>query len=68
MLAQIAQPIGPDQRRGGGRDEHLSAMTGGGDASSAVDLVAHVALSGQQRRAGVQPDARPGLPVGQASR
>ena len=39
-----------------GRDEHLPAVAGGGDAGGAVDVAADVALLGQERRPRVQAD------------
>ena len=45
-----------DELRSRGRDEHLPAVPGGGDAGGTVDVSADVALVGEKRRPGVQAD------------
>ena len=52
-----------DEPRGCSRDDDLSTVRRGSDASSEVDVVSDVSLSGEQRLSGVQADAnldRPG--------
>ena len=53
MLPEVGQ-LHRHKGRRRRRDEHLAAVAGGGDASSAVHVVADVALLGQQRSARVQ--------------
>ena len=48
MLAEVSE-VAFDKLRGGGGDEHLPAMTGGRDTGSAVNIVADVALVGEER-------------------
>ena len=55
VLAEVAHLRRADERRGRGRNEHLSAVTGGGDARRAVDVRSDVALFRQQGSAGVKP-------------
>jgi hypothetical protein len=57
VLAEIAEAVGLHERGRRRRDENLAAVSRGGDASRSVDVSTHVALIGQQRRAGV--DAHP---------
>jgi hypothetical protein len=57
VLAEVAELVAPDDRRGRGRDEHLPAVSGSGDPSGPVDVGAHVALLRHLRRAGVNPHA-----------
>ena len=59
MQAQVVQVGVVDQLRGGGTDQDLAAVAGGGDAGGAVDVGPDVALVGQQRGAGVEADADP---------
>jgi hypothetical protein len=56
VLAEVLQ-LELGELRGGGRDEHLPAMTTRGDASGAVDVAADVALVAEERRPCVQADA-----------
>ena len=57
MLAEVREPVEPDERRGRGRDEHLPAVAYGRDPSSAVHVVSDVAFVRHERRACVQADA-----------
>ena len=56
MLTEVAELV-VDQCGGRCRDEHLSAVSGGGDSCCTVDVAAHVPLLRQKRRAGVQTHA-----------
>ena len=56
MLTEVAK-VGVDERRCLLRDEHLSAVAGRCDPSGAMDVDAHVALVGKERRPRVQTDA-----------
>ena len=58
VLAEVGQ-LDVDEAGGRRRDEHLAAVTGGGDAGGPMHVVADVALLCQQRRPGVQPDPHP---------
>ena len=56
VLAELAERR-VDEGSGGRGDEHLPAVAGGGDAGGDVDVLSHVALVREERRARVQPDA-----------
>ena len=56
VLAEVGQLV-LDELGGRLREDDLAAVARGGDARSEVDVVADVALVGEQRRAGVQADA-----------
>ena len=62
MLAQIADDIRElrlvHQRPCPGRKHHLTAVCRRGDARRAMHVETHVAVLGQQRRAGVHPNPR----------
>ena len=57
MLAEVGEPVEPDERRGRGRDQHLPAVADRRDPSSAVDVVSDVSLIGDERRPGVETNA-----------
>ena len=57
MLAEVREPVEPDERRGRGRDEHLPAVADRRDAGGAVHVVSDVALVRHERRPRVQADA-----------
>jgi len=65
VLAQIAQPVRVDERRGRGRDEHLPAMACGADPRRPVHVDADIPLLVQMRGARVDADAHPDRPGGQ---
>ena len=69
VLAEVAQPSVLDERRGGGRDEHLAAVAAGRDARRAVHVDADVALLGRGAACPVWSPIRTRIgPTGQASR
>ena len=72
VLAEVAKRLRVEQRRRVGREEDLVAVRERGDARSAVDVLADVALLGRGRGAGVQPHAHAhgprGEPLARASR
>ena len=55
VVTEVAQPTGPDELGGRGRDQHLPAVTAGGDPRGPVDVHPDVALLGHPRGAGVDP-------------
>ena len=57
MLPEVAERLRVEERRGGRRDEDLVAVRERGDARSAVDVLADVALLGRGRSARVQAHA-----------
>ena len=65
MLAEVSQLGTVEQGGGGGADQDLAAVAGGGDARALVHVGTDVALVGQQRGAGVQADADLDRTVGQ---
>jgi len=67
VFAEVVQ-LGVDQRRRRGRDDHLAAVGRRRDARGPVNIVADVALSGQERRAGVDTDANRDRPARDVAR
>jgi hypothetical protein len=63
VLAQIPQAVAAHQRGGGGRKQHLTAVSAGGNSGRAVDIDADVVTVDDKRRAGMQADAEPQPPV-----
>ena len=57
MQAEVTQPICAGEIARCLRDENLAAVTGGGDARSAMHIEPDVSLLGDQRLPGVQSDA-----------
>ena len=57
MRAEVSQAVGTGEVVRRLRDDHLPAVTGGGDPCRAMDVDAHVALVGQQRLARVEAHA-----------
>ena len=55
MLAEVSQLV-LDELRRRGRDEHLPAVAGRGDAGGTMDVSADVALLGEEWRPRVQAD------------
>jgi len=55
VLAEVAELVPVDEGRGRVRDEHLSPVAGGRDASGTVDVLAHIPLRRKQRRTRVEP-------------
>jgi hypothetical protein len=53
VLADVAELVGPQERGGRRRDQHLAAATGGVDPGRPVDVGADVAFFREERRAGV---------------
>ena len=56
VLAEVGERRPLDELGGRMREEDLAAVAGGGDARGEVDVVADVALLGDERRARVQAD------------
>ena len=57
MLAEVDEPVRPDERGRRRGDQHLPAVAYRRDPSSAVDVVSDVALVGDERRPGVEAHA-----------
>ncbi len=57
MLAEVGEPVEPDERCRRGRDEHLPAVADRRDAGGAVHVISDVAFVRHERRACVQADA-----------
>ena len=62
VVAEVAEAVEADERRRGGRDENLPAVSRSGDSRRAVDVGADVALLRDVRRARVDADAYPDRP------
>ena len=59
VVAEVAEPTGPDELGGRGRDQHLPAVTAGGDPRRPVHVHPDVALLANARGAGVDSNPQP---------
>jgi hypothetical protein len=68
VLAEGDELTSLDPGRRGGGDEDLTAVGSGGDARRDMHVVAHVAVLGQKRGAGVDADPHVDAPGGECRR